>query len=366
MKKPALLIFQILVSFFAVAQSQSLQPFYVGTFTSEGGTGIQYCELNSETGKLSLIETFKGLDNPAFLSISKDNRFLYAVAESSEGYVLAFEILGNGKLRFINKQFSNGDGPCFVDVSNDGKWVAVANYGGGTVSLFPVEENGALQPASSVIVNKGSGPDKSRQEKPHAHSARFSPFSNTVFSADLGTDHVDIFDLENGKLVQSSQPFIQMEPGAGPRHIEFHPSGKTIYIINELNSTITSLSKVGEKWESGESVSTLPIGFNGKSYCADIHISADAKYLYASNRGHNSVSVFEITVSGLKLKTNVPVEGNWPRNFTLSPDGKYLLIANQRSGNVTVFRIDKNTGIPVFIGYQLKIKSPVCIKFLNR
>lgn len=364
--KPVALIFLLMISFFAGAQSQQRQPFYVGTFTSEGGTGIQYCEMDAGTGKLKLIEALKGVDNPAFLSVSNDKKYLYAVAESTDGYILAYEILENGRLRFINKQFSNGAGPCFVDVSADGKWVAAANYGGGSISLFPVDSNGALLPASSVIVYHGSGQDKLRQAEPHAHSAKFSPFSNAVFSADLGTDHLNIFTVENGKLVQGSQQFVSMEPGAGPRHLEFHPSGKIIYVINELNSTITILTLVNDKWERSASVSTLPDDYNGKSYCADIHISDDGKFLYASNRGHNSISVFEISGNALKLKATVPVEGNWPRNFALSPDGRFLLVANQRSANITVFSIDKNTGIPVYTGQQLKITSPVCIEFLDR
>ena len=365
MMKTAALIFLLLISIVGLAQSQKSLSFYVGTFTSEGGGGIQYCNLNAETGEIQLVETFKGVDNPAFLTISANNKYLYSVAESNDGYILAYEILANGALKFINKQFSNGAGPCFVNVSADGKWVAAANYGGGTISLYPVGFNGALLPANSVIVNQGSGADKVRQSAPRAHSARFSPFSNAVFSADLGTDQLDIFSIENGKLVQGEQRFVKMEPGAGPRHIEFHPAGKIIYVINELNSTITQVKLVNGKWERGASVSTLPVDYDGKSYCADIHISTDGKYLYGSNRGHNSIVVFEIAEDGLKLKTIVPVEGNWPRNFAISPDRRFLLVANQRSGNITVFRIDNNTGIPTFTGQELKTASPVCIEFLN-
>lgn len=366
MIKTAGLIFLLTISIFCFAQPQKSLSFYVGTFTSEGGTGILYCNLNPETVEIQLEETFKGVDNPAFLSISDDNKYLYAVAESNDGYLLAYEIAENGTLKFINKQFSNGAGPCFVNVSADGKWAAAANYGGGTVSLYPVSSNGGLLPATSVIVNQGSGADKVRQAVPRAHSARFSPFSNTVFSADLGTDQLDVFTIESGKLVQGEQRFVKMEPGAGPRHIEFHPSGKIVYVINELNSTITTVKLVNGKWERGASISTLPAGFDGKSYCADIHISTDGKYLYGSNRGHNSIAVFEINEDGLKLKTTVQVEGNWPRNFALSPDGRFLLVANQRSGNITIFRIDENTGIPTFTGQELKTASPVCIEFLNR
>jgi len=158
-----------------------------------------------------------------------------------------------------------------------------------------------------------------------------------------------------------------MEPGAGPRHFDFHPNGKYIYVINELNSTITQLEKVKGNWEKGESVSTLPTDFKGESYCADIHISTDGKFLYGSNRGHNSIAVFAINAKNGSLKSlgNVSVEGNWPRNFALSPDGKFLIAANQKSGNITVFKINKKTGMPVFTGKEIKTPSPVCIEFMK-
>jgi 6-phosphogluconolactonase len=369
MKQATLFLF-ILISHLVFAQPQNRQIFYVGTFTSEGGSGILRCGLNTETGDIELLDTYKSIDNPSFLKISPDKKYMYTATRPPKdidpggGYVNAYEIEKNGALKFIVKQSSNGADPCHVDVSGDGKWVAAANYGGGTVSLYPVDSHGGLLPATSVVINQGSGADKTRQAAPHAHSIKFSPFSGNVFSADLGTDQLDIFTIENGKLVQGDQRFVKMEAGAGPRHFEFHPSGKLIFVINELNSTITTVQQVNGKWERGESVSTLPEGFEGKSYCADIHLSADGLYLYGSNRGHNSIAVFEINGNRLKMKTIVPVEGNWPRNFALSPDGRFLLAANQRSGNITVFRIDKKTGIPVFTGHELKTASPVCIEFL--
>ena len=366
MKLPVILILFFVFAFAGTAQSQKIMRFYTGTYTSEGGTGIHQCTLNAETGEIKLNETYKGIDNPSFLAVSVDRKYLYAVSESDDSYVLAWEIQESGALKFINKQFANGKGACFAEVSANGKWVAVANYGSGTIALYPVAGNGALMPASSVIENKGSGPDKARQAAPHAHSVRFSPFSDEVFCADLGTDQLDIFRIENGKLVQGEQKFVKMEPGAGPRHIEFHTSGKMIFVINELNSTITTIKNTNGKWERGESVSTLPSDFTAKSYCADIHISPDGRFLYGSNRGHNSIAVFDIAGSKLNLKATVKVEGNWPRNFAVSPDGKFLVAANQRSNNITVFTIDEKTGIPVFTGSEIKTGSPVCIKFLNQ
>ena len=360
------------LSVVAFAQLKSQQIFYVGTFTSEGGEGILRCGLNTETGEIQVLETFKGIDNPAFLKISGDRSFLIAgtrppeKVEPAGGWISVYKIGENGSLKFVNKQASHGDEPCHVDVSKDNKWVAAANYGSGTLALFPVSDEGKLEPASSVIFNQGSGPDLARQAGPHAHSVKFSPFTNEVFSADLGTDQLDIFRLENGKLLQNDQKFVKMDPGAGPRHFDFHPSGKFIYVINELNSTVTLLANEGGVWIKKQNFRTVPNDFTEKSYCADIHISKDGRFLYGSNRGHNSIVVFSVNPADGELKTVgfVPVEGNWPRNFGISPDGAFLLVANQRSANITVFRINQQTGLPQFTGKQLKTGSPVCIEFL--
>jgi 6-phosphogluconolactonase len=359
-----LLIMNVLCVF---GKEPEKQHFYVGTFTSEGAKGIYLCNFDNGSGEISLQETFVGIDNPSFLKISHDERFLYVVTEKPEGYVSAFQIVKNGKLKFINKQSSNGADPCQIDVSPDGRFVAVANYSGGTTALYPVAKNGSLLPPTSVIVNDGSGVDKSRQTKPHAHSIKFSPFGNQVFSADLGTDQLNIFTLEGDKLIQQGQKFVKLEPGAGPRHFDFHPDGETIFVISELNSTITTLKLINHNWEKQQIISTLPADFKGASYCADIHVSADGKYLYGSNRGHNSIAVFEINSETKQLKSLgfVSVKGDWPRNFALSPDGKFLLAANQKSGNITVFKINKETGMPEFTGKEIKIPAPVCIEFLK-
>lgn len=372
MKRIFLLFLLIVNVLFVFGQNTSKQKFYVGTFTSEGAKGIYLCEFDSGEGIIELKQTFIGVDNPNFLKVSSDKKYLYAVnrapkeIESAGGYVSAFEIGKNGTLTFLNKQLSHGADPCHVDVSPDGKFVAVANYGGGSTALYPVKDNGSLLPASSVIVNEGSGINKSRQTKPYAHSIRFSPFENKIFSADLGTDQLNIFELEGNKLVQNGQKFVKLQSGAGPRHFDFHSGGDFIYVISELNSTITTIKRVGDNWEEVQAISTLPADFKEPSYCADIHISADEKYLYGSNRGHNSIAVFENNADTQKLKYLgfVPVEGDWPRNFSLSPDGNYMLVANQKSGNIAVFKINRTTGMPEFTGKEIKIPAPVCIEFL--
>ena len=373
MKKYIFFYLLLFTAFTVWAQREESQKFYVGTFTSEGAEGIYLCDFNPVTGEIILEKTFKGIEDPSFLRISPNQKYLYVVTrvdeavEKSGGYVSAYQVEKNGNIHFLNKQASNGDGPCHVDVSSDGRFVAIAAYSGGTTSLYPANVDGTLKPATSVIVNRGSGPVKNRQGQPHAHSIKFSPFSSQVFSADLGTDQLNIFELEGDKLIQSEQKFVKLAPGAGPRHFEFHPNGKVIYVISELNSTVTALRKEEGKWENFQVLSTLPKDFKGTSYCADIHITKDGRYLYGSNRGDNSVAVFAVDLATQKLtfKTTVDVQGNWPRNFSLTPDENFMLVANQRSGNITVFKMNKETGVPEFTGKEIELPSPVCIDFLK-
>jgi 6-phosphogluconolactonase len=372
MKNLLFVILAFALVFKVAAQEKNTFKLYAGTFTSEEAEGIYLCNFNNETGEISFIKSFKGIDNPSFLKISPDRQKLYVVTrppvaiEKSGGYVNAYTLNSNGDLDFINKQVSHGADPCHIDVSPDGKFVAVANYGGGSTSLYKINNDGSLNPANSVILNEGSGPNPSRQKAPHAHSIRFSADGKQVFSADLGTDKMNIFDLKKDKLIPAKQPFVRLAPGAGPRHFDFHPKAEVIYVINELNSTISLLKKDGKKTEIIQTISTVPEDFSGTNYCADIHVSSDGKFVYGSNRGHNSIAIFKTNPITLQLEfiTTVSTRGDWPRNFTLSPDGKFLLVANQRSGNIVVFKIHAETGIPEFTGKELKLPAPVCLEFL--
>jgi 6-phosphogluconolactonase len=370
-------LFQLITVLVAISFSTNGQTpdkkLYVGTFTSGEANGIYLCNFDSNTGKLSLEAEFKGIDNPNFLKISPDKKSLYvatrppAKIKKSGGYINAYKIDSKGMLHFLNKQVSHGNDPCYVDITEDGKFVATATYGGGSISIYPVKNDGSIFPASSTVYFEGSGPNKDRQSEPHAHSIMFSPFSNEVFSADLGTDQLNIFHLKDDKLIPGDPEFLVTKPGSGPRHFDFHPDGNFIYVINELNSTITTFQKTTERWKSVQTIKTIPENFEEKNYCADIHVSKNGKYLYGSNRGHNSVAVFEIepATKMLKLLTNVPTEGDWPRNFTLTNDGKYMLVANQNSNNIAVFSINKETGIPIFTNNELNLPSPVCLEFLD-
>ncbi|WP_303918796.1 lactonase family protein [Draconibacterium sediminis] len=350
--------------------AQEKQLFYVGTFTSEGAEGINYCGLNTKTGDIDLLTTFKGIDNPSFLRLGPEKKFLYTVSrttpevEPSGGYVVAYQLDKKGGLHFLNKQAANGSGPCHIDVSPDRKFVAIATYGGGTTSIYPVNEDGSLKKALTVVKNTGKSVHPN-QTQPHAHSIKFSTKEPSIFSADLGTDQLNIFHFEDGNLGRYEQEFVKLPAGSGPRHFVFHPNENVIYVINELNSSISAIRKTGEKWSVFQNISTLPKDFNGVSYCADIHFSKDGQYLYGSNRGHNSIAVFKVKADQeLTFLGTVPVEGDWPRNFGITPDGKWMLVANQRSHNITVFRLDVETGMPKFSGKQIRLPAPVCIEFL--
>ena len=372
MRKALLCVFIFLTAFIVKSQDSNIRELYVGTFTSEGAEGIYLCHFNQQTGDIAFVKTFKGIDNPSFLKISPDGKYLYAatraaaVIEPSGGFVSAYRIGPEGGLHFMNKQVSNGQDPCHVDVSDDGSLVAVANYGSGTTSLYPVNSDGSLAPATSVVQNEGQGPNRQRQSSPHAHSIKFSPYGKQVFSADLGTDQLNIFNIDGKQLLPTGQKHVKFAPGAGPRHFVFHPGDEVIYVIHELNSTIAVVKNEASVWKVIQTISTLPSGFSGESFCADIHILTGEKFLYGSNRGDNSIFIAKIDDTTKKLTGlgTVDTHGNWPRNFVISPNGQFMLVANQRSGNITVFKINPETGFPEFTGKELKIPAPVCLEFL--
>ncbi len=353
-----------------MAQSAEIERIWVGTFTSEGAEGIYQCSFNPSTGVITREKLFKAVDNPNFLAKSPDGRFLYVVSRApsavdpSGGSVLAYAINASGNLEFLNKQSSQGNDPCHVTVSPDGKWVAIANYGGGSVALYPVNADGSIGPSSSLIKHRGSGPHPTRQRAPYAHSVKFSKDGNFLFAADLGTDQLLIYVLDktSGILTPASQPFIDLPPGSGPRHFIFTNDEKYCFVANELNSTVSVIEKTNGQHSVKQTLSTLPSTFKGSSFCADIHLSPDEKFIYVSNRGHQSIAVFNRNAVGtLIFNTTVHVEGDWPRNFVIHPSGKFILVANQRSNNIAVFELLE--GIPVFTGNEISLPTPVCLLF---
>jgi 6-phosphogluconolactonase len=350
---------------------------YVGTYTAGKSKGIYAYRLDLTTGKLTPIGVTEGISNPSFLAIHPTGRSLYAVNEVGDfngektGAVTAFKIdPKTGGLTMLNQQSSKGGGPCHLVVDPFGKHVLAANYGGGSVVALPIGPGGRLKPASSFIQHQGSSVNSQRQEGPHAHSINVDAANRYAVAADLGVDKLFVYtlDADRGKLEPNSPPFTAVEPGAGPRHFAFHPSGNYGYVINEMGNTVTAFNY---HWKIGmlttiHSVSTLPAGFSGTSHTAEVQVSPNGKFLYGSNRGHDSIAVFRIDpdTGRLTLVEITPTQGKTPRNFGIDPTGKYLLAANQSSDNIVVFRIDPETGKLTPTGEKVDVPMPVCVKFV--
>jgi 6-phosphogluconolactonase len=353
---------------------------YIGTYTSgkSKSEGIYVYKLNLDSGELKPFLIVKNVVEPSYLTIDKDCKYLYAVNETVEyegaksGAVSAFSInQKTGDLTFLNKQPSLGGAPCYVTVSENQKFVLVANYVGGNVSVYPIETGGKLGASIELKQNVGTGPNKDRQEAAHAHSINLDEKNRFAMACDLGVDKVFIygFDHKTGKLKpNAAQEIYQTKPGAGPRHFAFHKSEKFAFLINELDSTLTSLAFDSKKGTLAEiqTVKTLPESYTGKNNtCADIHISPNGKFVYGSNRGHDSIAVFKLDekTGRLDYVEHTLTGGKTPRNFVISHDGKFLLAANQNSDSINVFRIDEKSGKLSQTGFTAKVPSPVCLKF---
>jgi 6-phosphogluconolactonase len=296
---------------------------------------------------------------------------LYSASETGDfegepgGGVYAYSIdPASRELHFLNARSSQGGSPCYVTVSPQGGDVLVANYSGGNVALLPIQPDGSLGPASDVEQHEGSSVNEQRQKGPHAHCIVTDSAGGYAFSADLGIDRVLIYRLEEDALTPAGHALVA--PGAGPRHFTFHPDGDRAYVINELNSTVTAFAYEDGALEETQTIGTLPDGFDGDNFPADIHVSSDGRFVYGSNRGHDSIVVFGIDPDSGMLS---PVQhegtgGEWPRNFALDPTGRFLLAANQRTNNIVVFSIDSESGRLTPTGQTLEIPSPVCVRFL--
>jgi 6-phosphogluconolactonase len=349
---------------------------YIGTYTAGKSEGIYLYDLNLKSGELKHRATTRSVINPSYITISANRRYLYAVNEVGEfagkqsGAVSAFAIdQRTGALKLLNQQPSEGSDPCYVTVDKSGKFVLVANYTGGSVAALPVKADGSLDAANDVKHDSGSSINRERQQGPHAHCIILDPANRFAYACDLGTDKIMIyrFDARHGKLIPNSQPFVQVDPGAGPRHLTFHRSRPFAYVINELHATITVFAQDPMKGtlKSVQTIATLPQAFHGENTSADIHVSPDGRFLYCSNRGHNSIAAFRINPRTGKLEfiAHESTGGLGPRNFVIDPTGTFLLAANQRSDNVVTFRIDVKTGQLRTTGKVATVPTPVCLKF---
>lgn len=348
---------------------------YVGTYTTGKSVGIYLYRLDLGDGSLKLAGTTEGVVNPSYLTIDRARRRLFAVNEvddfqgAKSGAVSAFNIdPKSGALRLVNQRRSMGGSPCFIDVSESGSFVLVANYGGGNVAVLPVSKEGSLGEAVHVEQFKGSGPNRERQEAPHAHCVLLDHANEYAYACDLGTDRVMAyrFDRRTGKLTPNAPPSVSMKPGAGPRHLALHPQGRAAYVLNELDATVTAFAldpRQGTLKEL-ETVATLPADFKGANTSADIHVAPGGKFLYCSNRGHDSIAAFRIDPSTgrLTLVGHTPTGGKTPRNFAIDPTGAFLLAANQNSDSVVTFRIDPQTGALSPTGQRAEVPTPVCLK----
>jgi 6-phosphogluconolactonase len=334
--------------------------------------------LNLSSGELRHVATTKGVVNPSFLALAPSRRYLYAVNEVGEfagrksGAVSAFAVdQRTGELRLLNQKPSLGSDPCYVDVDAGGRFVLIANYNGGNVTVFSVQRDGSLGEATDMKQARGSSINRERQESPHAHCIVLDPTNRFAYSCDLGTDKIMIFrfDIRKGKLLPNEQPWVQVRPGAGPRHLAFHPSGKYVFVLNELHSTVTAFARDPEKGSLKElqTLTTLTKDFTGTNSSADIHVSSGGRFLYCSNRGHDSIAIFRFDPlsSALTLVGHESTRGMTPRNFAIDPSGAFLLVANQKSDNIVVFRLDQKTGRLSSTDQVIEVPSPVCLKFAN-
>ncbi len=358
------------------AADPSTVAVFVGTYTGGDSKGIYRFDLDTTTGKASLPSLAAEVMSPSFLAISPDRRFLYAVSEvdafqgKKTGGVTAFAIdPKTGALTTLNAESVGGAGPCHLVVDKEGKNVLVANYGGGSVAVLPIGTDGRVKPLSSFVQHQGSSADKGRQGEPHAHSINLDKGNRFAFVADLGLDKILVykFDPKAGTITPNSVGSAELSPGSGPRHFAFHPSGKYAYVINELNSTVTVFDYDAGKGilTQVQSLSSLPTNSKATNYPAEIVVHPTGRFVYGSNRGHDTIAAFKVDEANGML-TPVGHQGTGvknPRNFAIEPTGKFLLVANQDGNTVVVFKINQETGNLDPTGQTIKVAKPVCVRF---
>lgn len=366
----------ILISSLTMVNAQTSSKSFnllIGTYTSPGkSNGIYVYTFNSETGELSYKAESPAIKNPSYLTISKDRKHVYSVSEvgGGKGSVHAFSFdPGSGKLAFINSVSAGGDGPCYVTVDDKNKFVFVGNYDGGSLTAIPIKSNGSLGDKNQFIQHVGSSVNKGNQDKPHVHAAVLSKDDRFLFVPDLGTDKVNIYqvnDSQSQPLSPATPAFVNVTPGNGPRHFIFHPNGKWAYLIQEMTGAITSYDYSNGKLQAKSTVA-LPEGEpKGHIDAADVQVSPDGKFLYGSLRGDiNEIVICAIDNAGkVTVVGRQSTLGKTPRNFAIDPTGKFLLVGNQNSDNIIVFKRDQKTGLLTTTGTKVSIGAPVCLKFV--
>ena len=352
---------------------------YVGTFKRESSKGIYAWRLDLNSGKMDPLGLAADTMRPVFIALHPNRRFLYAVSRptavdrTNMGVVLAYAIdPETAGLRLLNSFSTRGIDPAYVVVDRTGQNLLVANFGSnagkGCVAVFPVKKDGSLAGASDFIEYSGTGVHPQRQQGPHSHAINVSPDNRFAFVADLGLDKIFVyhFDAEKGKLTPNSPSYTTLLPGAGPRQFVFHPKGKFLYVVNEIQSTVTTFTYSAGSLKELQTISTLPQGFNGTNTAATVQVHPTGKFLYASNRGADNIAVYSIDskTGTLTLVESVPAQGKAPGNFAIDPSGAWLVAANQASDSLVLFRIDTQTGRLITTGQSFAVGTPSCVKFL--
>ena len=368
-------LLSILLGFMFSIANASLQAesplVFVSGFASGEQGAIHAFEFQGETGELKPLAQTTDVENPFFMALSPDRRFLYSIhAESfggKENQIAAYALEGrSGKLKLLNRQSTKGKASCYIDVDNSGKTAVVSNYTTGDVTSFPLKADGSLGESVSYFQHEGSSVDPKRQKGPNAHCFVISPDDRYALAADLGIDKVMIYRLDalSGKLEPNVPAFAEAPPGAGPRHLTFHPNGKWVYVINEIGNTISRFDYDGAAGSLTiqQTISTLPDDYEERTHTADLKITPDGKFLYGTNRGHDSIACYRIGEGGeLSLIEIVPSLGKGPQNLAIAPGGSHLLCANLPSDNVAVFAIDAETGKLASAGDPVEVSKPSCI-----
>lgn len=351
---------------------------YVGTYTRGNSKGIYSFVLDTGSGKLTPEGLAGEVENPSFVAIHPSGNHLYACGElnkfqgQASGALTAFAIdSATGKLKRLNDVAAGGTGTCHANVSRNGRYVALANYGSGSCAAFAIQPDGTLGERTAFHQHEGTSVDSSRQSSPHAHSVNFDKANKHVIVADLGLDQVKVYDFNasTGAMVPNEPPFAKVKPGSGPRHFTFHPSGKYGYVINEMACTVTAFtwdSKRGTLTEI-ETVTTLPVPVQKGYSTAEVVAHPNGRFLYGSNRGHNTIAVFQVDAGTGKLKAtgHTSTQGEIPRNFAIDPTGQFLIAANQNSNTIVPFRINQSSGALEPAGAPLEAPSPVCIRYVR-
>jgi len=354
----------------------STMRLYIGTYTGEKSQGIYCANLDLRNGKLSAPELAAKTTRPSFVVVHPSRPMVYAVDEVSDmagkktGAVRAFAMdTKTGKLTELNHELTGGPGPCYVTIDHEEKNVLVANYAGGSVSVIPILEDGKLGKPTAFVQHHGSSVNPKRQESPHAHSINPDPTNHFAVAADLGMDKLMLyrFDSDKGTLQANDPPCASTAPGAGPRHLVFSKNGKFAYVSTEMGNTVIVFAYDGQRGALGEiqAISTLPADYKDVSYAAEVALHPNGRFLYVSNRGHDSIAVFAVDQGTGKLTSigYAPCGGHWPRNFTVDPGGAFLVVANEKSDRVVVFRIDAKTGMIGPAESEIEVGTPTCVRF---